>query len=43
MKSIFFIKSKMNRTIYEARRGTEAQACDCKRDILWVRFLLEEI
>ena len=27
----------------EASRGTRGQACDCKRDRLWIRFPLEEI
>ena len=26
----------------EASRGTGAHVCDCKRDGLWVRFLLEK-
>ena len=26
-----------------ASRGAEAQACDCKRDTLWLRLPLEEI
>ena len=29
--------------IIEARRGAGVQACDCKRDRLWVRFAPEEL
>ena len=28
---------------YDASRGAGVQACDCKRDRLWVRFPLEEM
>ena len=27
----------------EASRGAGAQVCDCKRDWLWVRYLLEQM
>ena len=27
---------------FKSSRAAMAQACDCKRDRLWIRFLLEE-
>ena len=41
---LFFFVLDVALTIYsQASRGAGAQACDCKRDRLWVRFALEEM
>ena len=40
---IFFFILKGMLLRKEARRGTEAQAWDCKRDRLWVQVPLEEM
>ena len=41
---IDIINSKINEIIYnEASCGAKTQACDCKRDSLWVPILLAEM